>query len=101
MIHQLGEKQETVIELARKAGVSLREFLRDTKRRWIVQELQDSGFNQCAAARRLGKHRNTLDRDIDELEIPVGQLRFDWQQSQRKPLRAIRDMREHQRRQRA
>lgn len=98
MLHTIGDKQDIVIELARRAGVSLKEFLHDTKKRWIVQELTDNKFNQCVTAKRLGEHRNTLDRDIRILKIPVGQLRFDWEREQRKPMRSVRDHRERQRR---
>jgi len=84
-VHTLGEKQDVVVELARRSGISLKEFLDDTEKRWIIQELTDNKFNECATAKKLGWHRNTVSREAQRLKIPVAQMRFDFATA-RKPV---------------
>jgi DNA-binding NtrC family response regulator len=39
------------------------------RREWLSQELIAARGNQCKAAERLGVHRNTLAREMDEVGI--------------------------------
>jgi len=51
------------------------EAVREFKRCFIATVLEENKVNQCRAARKLGMHRNTLSRTIDELKIDVREFR--------------------------
>lgn len=57
-----------------RRGITYNETVRFTKRGYVVAVLKDCRGNQCKAARRLGMHRNTLARTIEELHIDLKQL---------------------------
>lgn len=52
-----------------RSGITLNEFLRETRKRFLLLALAESGHNICRAARRLGMHRNTLSRQLEELKL--------------------------------
>ncbi len=58
----------------RTSGLILDEALRAIKTEFIIQELFACKGNQCKAARALGRHRNTLQRDLQQLKIPISGL---------------------------
>src|ERR1051326_6179954 len=57
------------------SGIHYSEAVREFKKRFIMNVLQQNRGNQCKAARELGMHRNTLSRTISELKLDVRQLR--------------------------
>jgi len=50
-------------------GILYSEATREFKRRYILHVLNANKGNQCAAARELGMHRNTMSRTISELKL--------------------------------
>jgi len=81
---------EDLASIAVHAGLSYRQIRRDFDRAFIVEVLNECGWNQCKAARQLGMHRNTLNRKIYELKIvrparaprkpPAPYVRVDWRE---------------------
>jgi DNA-binding NtrC family response regulator len=71
-----------------KSGILYSEAVREFKRRFILNVLQDHNGNQCKAARELGMHRNTLSRTISELKLDVRTLR----NGARRPPRSARPL---------
>lgn len=57
------------------SGILYSEAVREFKKRFIMNVLQQNKGNQCKAARELGMHRNTLSRTITELKLDVRQFR--------------------------
>ena len=51
------------------AGITLRESADFIRRELITEALSRSNRNQCAAARALRVHRNTLSREIERLKL--------------------------------
>lgn len=65
------EQLRIVIRRCLRAKVTLRP-LEDGWRKMVIEEaLAECNGNVCAAALLLGKHRNTVSRNIDELEIDI------------------------------
>src|ERR1700690_3520125 len=69
------EQLENVVLQMYRAGVSCSEAVREFQKAFILTVLKDQRGNQCKAAERLGVHRNTLRRTIQELEIDIGSTR--------------------------
>jgi len=57
------------------SGILYAEAVREFKKRFLMNVLQQNRGNQCRAARELGMHRNTLSRTIAELKLDVRQFR--------------------------
>jgi Bacterial regulatory protein, Fis family len=57
------------VRLALDAGVKEVEAIRLFKRDLIAEALERAQGNQCRAAALLGLHRNTLTRQLEELEL--------------------------------
>jgi DNA-binding NtrC family response regulator len=51
------------------SGMSLEDMLRATRKEVITLALINEQGNQCRVARVIGIHRNTLTRQMDELQI--------------------------------
>lgn len=68
------EKLESLVSEMYRSGILYEEAVREFKKRFIIRSLIENRGNQCKAARALGKHRNTLSRDIAELKIDLQQL---------------------------
>lgn len=64
----------SLIEQSRDGGITYREFIQQAKVQYVIRVLQANRFNQSAAARELGMHRNTMARTIDELGIDLQAL---------------------------
>ena len=65
------EQLESVVLQMYKAGMRCSEAVREFQKTFILAVLKDQRGNQCKAAKKLGIHRNTLRRTIQELEIDI------------------------------
>jgi DNA-binding NtrC family response regulator len=82
------DKFEGLVDHLLNGGVSLAEATRLLERGMIAGALERNGANQCAAARALKMHRNTLQRKMVEYELTVPRKR-----SHRKPMGRAADHR--------
>jgi DNA-binding NtrC family response regulator len=57
------------------SGILYDEAVREFKKVFIANVLEQNKGNQCKAAKQLGMHRNTLSRTITELELDIRPLR--------------------------
>lgn len=69
------EKFDGLIERLLEANVFLPEAIEILERSMIHRALDRNAGNQCAAAKQLGIHRNTLQRKMQEFEIGNGRPR--------------------------
>lgn len=69
------EQLESLVAQMYDCGILYPEAVREFKKRFIMNVLQQNRGNQCKAARELGMHRNTLSRTLVELKLDVRQLR--------------------------
>lgn len=71
------DKFDGVVEQLLDAGIFLEQAIEILEKGMIQGALERSSHNQCAAARQLGIHRNTLQRKMVEYEIaqPRGRAR--------------------------
>jgi DNA-binding NtrC family response regulator len=58
-------------DYALKSRITPNELIDAVHREMIMQALDLEGGNQCRAAKRLGMHRNTLRRNMQELNIEL------------------------------
>ena len=58
-----------------RRGILYEEAVREFKKVFILTALRDTEGNLCRAAKRLGMHRNTLARNVAELQINVKAIR--------------------------
>lgn len=82
------DQLEALVAQMHSSGILYSEAVREFKKRFIINVLQQNKGNQCKAARELGMHRNTLSRTINELKLDVRQFREGRRPPQRveKPL---------------
>ena len=69
------DQLEALVAQMYNSGILYAEAVREFKKRFLMNVLQQNRGNQCRAARELGMHRNTLSRTINELKIDVRLLR--------------------------
>ncbi len=69
------EKFDGLVEHLVGAGVSLEQATEILERGMIGLVLERNGGNQCAAAKQLGIHRNTLQRKLTAYEMGTGRGR--------------------------
>jgi Fis family transcriptional regulator, factor for inversion stimulation protein len=69
------EQLESIVLKIYRAGVRCSEALREFQKAFILTVLKDQRGNQCKAAKKLGMHRNTLRRTIQDLDIDIGPTR--------------------------
>ena len=69
------DQLEALVAQMYSSGILYSEAVREFKKRFIMNVLQQNRGNQCKAARELGMHRNTLSRTIAELDLDIRQLR--------------------------
>src|SRR5689334_22982191 len=69
------DQLEALVAQMYNSGILYSEAVREFKKRFIMNVLQQNKGNQCKAARELGMHRNTLSRTIAELKLDVRQFR--------------------------
>lgn len=60
---------ETLAALMHSGGIAYEQATREFKKRYILHVLNACKGNQCAAARELQMHRNTLGRTIAVLHL--------------------------------
>lgn len=58
-----------------RRGILYDEAVREFRKIFILTALRDTDGNLCRAAKRLGMHRNTLARNVAELQINVNAIR--------------------------
>src|SRR5437588_10372460 len=68
------DQLEALVAQMHTTGILYSEAVREFKKRFIMNVLQQNKGNQCKAARELGMHRNTLSRTITELNLDVRQF---------------------------
>jgi hypothetical protein len=89
---EIGDALTRVVQGIHLNGLTLREATRTFKKRYIECALCECGGNKSAAARAMGVHRNTLDRDINELKIRVWEFNLPGtRRRQRKELYASKE----------
>lgn len=88
------EKQDVtdLVNFARNGGISLDELKRLVSREYVTDALRDNRVNVCRTANEMGIHRNTLSRQIGELEIDMSHLKAE---RDRKPPRSVNSLRAH------
>jgi DNA-binding NtrC family response regulator len=64
-----------VVRKARAGGLTLCELVREVRRQFIIDALDETKGNQFQAAKLLQMHRNTLSRQLDELDINTRLIR--------------------------
>jgi DNA-binding NtrC family response regulator len=69
------EHLEQLALLMYRSGLQYSEAVREFQRIFLATVLRDADANQVKAAKKLGIHRNTLRRQIQELELDVKALR--------------------------
>jgi DNA-binding NtrC family response regulator len=69
------DQLEALVAQMYTSGILYSEAVREFKKRFIMNVLQQNKGNQCKAARELAMHRNTLSRTIAELKLDVKQFR--------------------------
>lgn len=72
---QLQQHLRTLVQAARGARIPAKLFARICYRQYVLEILEANGFNVCKAAKEMCLHRNTLTRQIDELDINMRALR--------------------------
>src|SRR6266404_6660788 len=72
------------------SGILYDEAVREFKKVFIANVLEQNKGNQCKAAKQLGMHRNTLSRTITELKLDIRPLRKSQSQAKdaRRPPRS-------------
>ena len=69
------DQLEALVAQMYNSGILYAEAVREFKKRFLINVLQQNRGNQCRAARELGMHRNTLSRTLAELKLDVRQFR--------------------------
>jgi Fis family transcriptional regulator len=75
------EKFEGLVEHLFKGNIDLPQAIEILERSMIARALEANAGNQCAAAKQLGIHRNTLQRKMSEFGMGNGRPR-----ARRKPV---------------
>ena len=66
---------EDFVSQLRRAGIRYNQAVHDFRKQFILTLLLRHRGNQCAVAKQLGVHRNTMRRIVDELGIDPFQTR--------------------------
>jgi DNA-binding protein Fis len=82
------DQLEALVAQMYNSGILYSEAVREFKKRFLVNVMQQNKGNQCKAARELGMHRNTLSRTLAELRLDVRQFR----DAGRRPVRSERPL---------
>ena len=69
------EELERLVLQMYRSGLRYSEPVREFQRTFLATVLREANANQVRAAKRLGIHRNTLRRQIQELGLDVKSLR--------------------------
>jgi DNA-binding NtrC family response regulator len=87
------QQLERLTLLMYRDGLSYPAAVREFQRTFLATVLRDHNANQVKAAKKLGIHRNTLRRQIQELELDIRALRV----SRRRPVLSERNFPEPKR----
>lgn len=68
------ELEQIVLEMYR-SGLQYSGAIREFQKTFLATVLREANANQVRAAKQLGIHRNTLRRQIQELELDIKMLR--------------------------
>jgi Fis family transcriptional regulator len=66
---------EVLVTEMNSSGILYAEAVREFKKVFIANVLEQNKGNQCKAAKQLGMHRNTLSRTLTELDLDVRSVR--------------------------
>ena len=69
------EELERLVLQMYRSGLLYSDAVREFQRTFLATVLREQNVNQVRAAERLGIHRNTLRRQIHELELDIKSLR--------------------------
>ena len=69
------EELERLVLQMYRSGLRYSEAVREFQRTFLATVLREANANQVRAAKRLGVHRNTLRRQVHELELDIKTLR--------------------------
>lgn len=69
------DRLEALVAEMHTNGILYAEAVREFKKQFITNVLNENKGNQCKAAVQLGMHRNTLSRTIAELELEAREFR--------------------------
>ena len=75
------EQLERLVLQMYRSGTPFPEAVREFQKAFITAVLRDLNGNQVRAARKLGMHRNTLRRNLQELDVDIKSVRV----SRRRP----------------
>jgi DNA-binding NtrC family response regulator len=75
------EQLEKLVLQMYRSGTSYSAAVREFQKAFIITVLRDENGNRVRAAGKLGMHRNTLRRNLQELEVDIRALRV----SRRRP----------------
>ena len=75
------EQLEKLVLQMYRSGTAYSEAVREFQKTFIIAVLRDLNGNQVRAAGKLGMHRNTLRRNLQELDVDLKSLRV----SRRRP----------------
>jgi Fis family transcriptional regulator, factor for inversion stimulation protein len=86
------EQLEKLVLQMYRSGTPYSEAVLEFQKAFIIAVLRDMNWNQVRAAEKLGMHRNTLRRNLQELDLDIKMIRA----SRRRPpastrLSAVRD----------
>ena len=71
------EALEQIVLYMYRSGLQYSEAVREFQKTFLATVLRQENSNQVRAAKKLGIHRNTLRRQIQEFELDVKMLRVD------------------------
>lgn len=74
-LNDMKEQLERVVFQMYKTGMQCSEAVHEFQKAFILTVLSEHKGNQCKAADKLGIHRNTLRRAIQDLQIDIGLTR--------------------------
>jgi len=69
------ERFDGLIDHLLQGSIFLPQAIELLERSMIQRSLEQNGGNQCAAAKQLGIHRNTLQRKVREYKLENGRTR--------------------------
>ena len=75
------EQLESLVLQMHRSGIRYSEAVREFQKAFIITVLREQKGNQVRAARKLGMHRNTLRRNLQELDLNIDAVRV----SRRRP----------------
>ena len=84
------DRLEALIEEMSQSGIAYGEAMQEFRKIFISRVLQQSNGNQIRAAQKLGMHRNTLKRNMTQLQIVGGRTARKKIDSQRLGSAALR-----------